>query len=101
MATEFAKEVVRICRGRVGVQARNLVCDEVEQYLKARFGAQDVVGDEASPFIVDRTNVNDGPLWVWCNNLFVAFVSKKALDEGDEDEGERVIQELLRASQRL
>ncbi len=97
METDFAKGTVKICQGKTRVKAGDIVRGEIERYLTDKFHAEDVDGNWRQPFIIDLSNASDGPLWIWCNNLFVSFVSKQKLGDGDKNEGDRVIGELLRA----
>ena len=96
MRTAFGEAVVRGCRG-VRMAMPDVVSREVEKFLRDEVGAQQNDIGLPVPFEIDASGNGDEPLWVLCNNLFVAFVQKESISDADEHEGARVISELRRA----
>ena len=91
--TDFAQKVQAACAD--GIESSDVIHDLVEDYLREKLHVAEVHGALPLPFGIDNSDAEGAPLWVWCNNLFVAFVNKE-LVESETREGERLVDELLR-----
>lgn len=97
MSSAFAKAVIKeIPKGPL--KPAEIVDRELERFLRDTAQVKETTNGLPRPFAVDKGTSDGDPLWVLCNNLFVAFVAKE--DPGTSDpsgEGQRVIKELDRA----
>lgn len=99
MGSTFGRAIIALKTQRGFSQScSELVQMEVERFLRDSLNAPSAEAELPQPFAIDKSANNDGPLWVLCHNLFVAFVAKHDVEGSDgTEEGDRVIGELKRA----